>query len=65
MADDPTARIGTSETKPAALGNERLRLDDATPLRERLRPIRATVAARPPTGPEADKAFYDQLSGGL
>jgi antitoxin VapB len=34
-------------------------------LRERLRPIQARVMARPPTGLEADKAFYDSLSGDL
>ena len=65
MADDPTARTGTSETKGAALGSERLRHSDATPLRERLRPIQANAAARPPTGLQADKAFYDQLSDDL
>jgi len=35
----------------------------AIPLRERLRPIQDRIAARPPTGEEADKAFYDELSG--
>jgi len=34
----------------------------AIPLRERLRPIQDRIAARPPTGEEADKAFYDELS---
>lgn len=35
----------------------------AIPLRERLRPIQDRIAARPTTGEEADKAFYDELSG--
>jgi hypothetical protein len=32
-------------------------------LRERLRPLQDRVAARPATGLEADKAFFDELSG--
>ena len=36
--------------------------DEAAPLRERLRPLQARVIARPVTGLEADKAFYDNLS---
>ena len=35
----------------------------ATPLRERLRVLQDDVAALPDTGLEADKAFYDELSG--
>lgn len=46
-----------------ALENELRRLDEAIPLAERLRPIQARVLARPETGLEADKAFYDELSG--
>jgi antitoxin VapB len=48
-----------------ALRNELQRLDDATPLRARLRPIQNRVLSRPATGLEADKAFYDELSGDL
>jgi len=33
------------------------------PLWERVRPIQDRVLARPATGLEADKAFYDDLSG--
>ncbi len=32
-------------------------------LRERIKPIQDRIAARPATGLEADKAFYDDLSG--
>jgi len=39
------------------------RLDAAVPLRERLRPLQDRVLSRPATGLEADKAFYDELSG--
>ena len=46
-----------------ALENEMRRLDEAQPLRERLRPLQNRVLARPATGLEADKAFFDELSG--
>ena len=46
-----------------ALENELRRMDEALPLRERLRPLQDRVLARPATGLEADKAFYDELSG--
>jgi len=46
-----------------ALENELRRLDEALPLRERLRPLQERIASRPATGLEADKAFYDELSG--
>ena len=39
------------------------RLDEAVPLRDRLRPLQERVLNRPATGLEADKAFYDELSG--
>lgn len=46
-----------------AVGNE-LRRDAETPsLRERIRPIQERIASYPPTGLEADKAFYDEISG--
>jgi antitoxin VapB len=46
-----------------ALENELRRLDQALPLRERLRPLQERILRRPATGLEADKAFYDELSG--
>jgi antitoxin VapB len=46
-----------------ALQNELHRLDKAVPLRERLRPLQDRVLSRPATGLEADKAFYDVISG--
>jgi antitoxin VapB len=45
-----------------ALENELRRLDEAVPLRDRLRPLQERVLSRPATGLEADKAFYDELS---
>jgi antitoxin VapB len=41
-------------------------VDDLTeklPLSERIPPIQERIAAWPATGLEADKAFYDELSG--
>ena len=46
-----------------ALENELRRMDEALPLRDRLRPLQDRVLARPATGLEADKAFYDEVSG--
>jgi antitoxin VapB len=46
-----------------ALENELRRIDEALPLRKRLRPLQDRVLARPATGLEADKIFYDELSG--
>jgi antitoxin VapB len=45
-----------------ALENELRRMDEMLPLRERLRPLQNRILARPATGLEADKAFYDDLS---
>lgn len=55
--------VNKTEAVKLALENELDRLDRALPLRERLRPIQDRVLARPSTGLEADKAFYDELSG--
>ena len=38
------------------------RPEEAVPLRIRLRPLQDGVLARPPTGQQADKAFFDELS---
>jgi antitoxin VapB len=55
-------RRSKTEAVKLALENELRRLDETVPLRERLRPLQARVMARPATGLEADKAFYDDLS---
>jgi antitoxin VapB len=67
LAEMLAARMATSKTDAVAraLRNELQRLDDAVPLRERLRPVQNRVLSRPATGQEADKAFYDELSGDL
>jgi antitoxin VapB len=65
LAERLAARNRTSKTEAVrtALENELQRLDKAIPLRERLRALQERVLLRPPTGLEADKAFYDELSG--
>ena len=68
LAERVAARTHLSKTEAVrrALESELRRLDAELPLRERLRPIQARVAARPPTGLAADRAFYDDLRrGGL
>jgi antitoxin VapB len=48
-----------------ALENELARIDGEKSLAERLKPIQERIAAVPLTGLEADKDFYDDLSGDL
>ncbi|TMJ60323.1 MAG: transcription factor [Alphaproteobacteria bacterium] len=64
LAERLAARRRTNKTDAvrAALENELRRLDEATPLRERLKPLQNRVLRRPATGVEANKAFYDELS---
>lgn len=56
-------RMNKTDAVKLALENELRRLDAAVPLRQRLRPLQERVLARPATGRNADKAFYDELSG--
>jgi antitoxin VapB len=58
-------RMGSAKTAAVkqALQVELERLEQRVPLRQRLRPLQDRVMAREPTGLEADKAFYDELSG--
>lgn len=56
-------RISKTDAVKLALQNELRREEQAEPLRERLRPIQQRIRARPDTGLEADKAFFDALSG--
>ena len=57
--------VGLTEAVRLAVGAELSRLDDERPLRERVAAIRRAVVARGRTGERADKAFFDDLSGGL
>jgi antitoxin VapB len=65
LAETLAARTHLNKTDAVkrALENELRRLDEAVPLKQRLRPIQDRVLARPATGLDADKAFYDALSG--
>jgi antitoxin VapB len=56
-------RMNKTDAVRSALENKLHRLDEAMPLRDRLRPLQERVLSRPTTGLDADKAFYDQLSG--
>lgn len=58
-------RTTKTEAVRLALVGELRRLDEKLPLWERLRPIQDRILARPATGLEADKAFNDELSGGI
>ncbi len=64
LAETRAARTHVNKTDAVkqALENELRRLDQTLPPRERLRPLQDRVMARPATGLEADKAFYDELS---
>jgi antitoxin VapB len=55
-------RLNKTAAVKLALENELRRIEEALPLRERLRSLQDRVLARPATGLEADKAFYDELS---
>jgi antitoxin VapB len=55
-------RVNKTEAVKSALENELRRLEEAVPLRERLKPLQKRVLARPATGRNADKAFFDALS---
>ena len=65
LAEELAARwhMNTTDAVRMALENELCRLDEAVPLRERVRFLQDRVLSRPSTGLEADKAFYDELSG--
>ena len=56
-------QINKTDAGRIALENELRRLDEAVPLRDRLRPLQQRVLSRPATGLEADKVFYDELGG--
>ena len=56
-------QVNKTDAVRIALQNELRRLDEAVPLRDRVRLLQERVLRRPATGMEADKAFYDELSG--
>ncbi len=56
-------RVNKTEAVRIALENELHRMSEATPLWERLKPLRHRISAYPDSGLDADKAFFDELSG--
>jgi antitoxin VapB len=56
-------RTTKTEAVLRALENELARIEGEKSLTERLKPLRDRIAAVPRTGLEADKDFYDDLSG--
>lgn len=56
--------ISLTEAVKRAVSDELARTRHKPPLREQLRAIATEIAALPDTGLMADKAFYDELSGG-
>lgn len=67
LAEEVAARrrVNKTEAVKLALEGELHRLDRAISLRERVRPLQQRILARQRTELEADKAFYDELSGEL
>jgi antitoxin VapB len=55
--------VGLTEAVRLAVANELRRLDEETPLKERIAAIRRSIVSRGPTGNKADKDFFDDLSG--
>jgi antitoxin VapB len=58
-------RIGLTEAVKIAVQNELRREEESVPLRDRIAAIRRRIVGRPLTGEQADKAFFDELSGDL
>ena len=67
LAEALAAKLAINKTEAVArtLRNELQRVAETTPLLARLRPIQDRVMSRPATGQQADKAFFDELSGDL
>lgn len=65
LAEKLATRMRMTKTAAVklALRNELDRVEQSIPLRDRLRPLQNRVMSRAATGLEADKAFYDALSG--
>ncbi len=56
-------RGAKTEAVLRAIENDLARIESEKTLEERVRPIQDRIASRPATGLEADKAFFDELSG--
>jgi antitoxin VapB len=58
-----TRRSTKTEAVLTTLENELARIEGEKSLAERLKPLQDRIASVPRTGLEADKDFYDDLSG--
>jgi antitoxin VapB len=75
IKDDTTARLVAELAKLRGVSKQDAvkmaikaaldRMAEAVPLRERFAALRREHPLPPPTGQAADKAFFDDLSGGL
>ena len=67
LAGTLAARLKTSKTEAVrhALEAALRHTDRKVPLIERIRPLQEEILSYPPTGKEADKAFFDELSGDI
>jgi antitoxin VapB len=65
LAEKLAARIYSTKTAAVKLApsNELDRVERTISLRDRLRPLQDRVMSRTATGMEAERAFYDALSG--
>jgi antitoxin VapB len=65
LAEKLAARVHSTKTAAVKLArrNELDRVERDISLRDRMRPLQDRVMSRTETGMEADKAFYDSLSG--
>lgn len=65
LADRLAAKLRVTKTEAVrfALAETLDALEKAKPLRERLAPLQQRILARPATGLQADKAFFDTLNG--
>ncbi len=55
--------LGLTETIKDAVRQALAQENAKVPFRDRIADLRREVLAQPPTGLEADKAFFDSLSG--
>lgn len=64
LATKLAAQRGVTKTDAVklALENELRKSDYSRPLRDRIKAIQDEILSYPPTGLEADKAFYDSLN---
>ena len=56
-------KIGLTDAVKLAVRSQLQREQAAIPLKVRIAALRSEVLKRPATGLEADKAFFDELSG--